>query len=297
MKIFLLGVIICSSLFLNISYTQAQNYSNRQEDVVPRKKWDLHLVWHDEFNKDGVPNPSNWNYEYGFVRNKELQWYQPQNAICQNGLLIIQGKKEKVVNPHYSPGSSDWRNSREFASYTSSCVITKDLQEWKAGGYYEVRARIDVKQGAWPAIWLLGTKDEWPANGEIDMLEYYRIDNVPYILANVAWGTSTRYKAAWDGAKKLYADFIRKDPDWDKKFHVWGMEWDEKYIRLYLDNELLNEIDLCKTLNADGQNPFIGNRHFYFLLNLALGANGGMPSDADFPINFEVDYVRIYQEK
>ena len=44
------------------------------------------LVWADEFNKQGVPDTANWNYEYGFVRNEELQWYQPSNASCLKGL-------------------------------------------------------------------------------------------------------------------------------------------------------------------------------------------------------------------
>lgn len=38
------------------------------------------LVWADEFNTDGKPNARNWTFENGFVRNHELQWYQPENA-------------------------------------------------------------------------------------------------------------------------------------------------------------------------------------------------------------------------
>ena len=40
------------------------------------------LVWSDEFDIDGAPNPANWRYEYqGFLRNKEEQWYtnSPEN--------------------------------------------------------------------------------------------------------------------------------------------------------------------------------------------------------------------------
>jgi len=51
---------------------------------------DWKLVWHDEFDTNGPPDPANWNYEHGFVRNKELQWYQLENAFCTNGLLVIE---------------------------------------------------------------------------------------------------------------------------------------------------------------------------------------------------------------
>ena len=52
------------------------------------------LVWHDEFNTDGPLNPADWTYEQGFVRNEEDQWYQPENAFCKDGLLVIEARRE-----------------------------------------------------------------------------------------------------------------------------------------------------------------------------------------------------------
>ncbi|PTN07357.1 family 16 glycosylhydrolase [Mangrovibacterium marinum] len=268
---------------------------NVQTDPIPRHKEGLTLVWNDEFDHIGTPDPANWNYEYGFVRNQELQWYQPDNARCENGTLIIEGRQQKIANPSYSPTAHDWRNSREYAHYSSSCLITKGLHEWPAGGYYEVRAKIDPRSGSWPAIWLLGTDGEWPDNGEIDMMEFYRINDEPHILANVAWGTAQRYQAAWDSVTKKLSDFTSRDPQWADQFHIWAMKWDSNSIRLYLDGELLNETDLTKTRNADSRNPFVDPQKFYLLLNLAIGANGGTPIDSGFPLRYEVDYVRVYQ--
>ena len=78
------------------------------------------LVWHDEFNVNGRPDPANWNYEHGFVRNHELQWYQPENAFCTNGLLIIEARPAHQLNPHYRPHSSHWQNARQWIDYTSA---------------------------------------------------------------------------------------------------------------------------------------------------------------------------------
>lgn len=286
-------LLLMSEGFIETSIQKAADSCNN--DGVPMLVNGKRLVWHDEFDIDGDPNPENWNFEYGFVRNQELQWYQPQNATCKNGLLIIEGRQDKIENPNYSPGSGNWRNLREHALFSSSCLITRGLHEWNAGGYYEVRARIDVKSGSWPAIWLLGTDGEWPDNGEIDMMEFYRINTEPYILANVAWGTEVRYQAAWDSEKRKFSDFTERDPDWALKFHTWSMSWSQENIKLFLDGEMINQVNLTKTLNADGQNPFIGSRKFYLLLNLALGANGGVPVEAEMPVSFEVDYVRVYQ--
>jgi beta-glucanase (GH16 family) len=88
---------------------------------------------------------------------------------------------------------------------------------------------------------------------------------------------------------------LEKDPKWPEEFHVWKMDWTEKHIRLYLDEELLNEVDLTQTQNPDGFNPF--HQPHYLLLNLAIGSNGGDPSRTKNPRKYEVDYVRVYQKK
>jgi beta-glucanase (GH16 family) len=86
-------------------------------------------------------DPAKWTYETGFVRNQELQWYQPVNAFCQDGFLIIEARKEKVRNTRYLPESADWRRNREYSEYTSACVITKGLYHWQYGAI-EMQAKI-----------------------------------------------------------------------------------------------------------------------------------------------------------
>lgn len=265
------------------------------EQAEPRTIAGMTLVWNDEFNTDGLPDSTNWDFEYGFVRNRELQWYQPQNAVCKDGRLLIQSKKEQVTNARYNPSNGDWRTSRPYSEYTSACLITKGLHDWESPAYFEIRALIDTSMGSWPAIWLLGTEDQWPANGEIDIMEFYRINNEPTILANLAWGTEKRYVAKWDSKKKPLTEFLKNDHEWPQKFHVWAMKWDNQKIQLIIDGELINETSIDQTFNPDGNNPFSMNKRFYLLLNLALGGNGGDPSDSKFPITFEIDYVRVYK--
>ena len=172
------------------------------------------LVWSDEFNIDGRPDPNNWTYENGFVRNEELQWYQPENARCENGLLIIEGRRGRKTNPDYRPGSDNWKQSREFAEYTSSSLTTRRLHSWMYGRF-EMRGRIDTRPGLWPAFWTLGIQGWWPSCGEIDIMEYYR----GMLLANAAWGTEKRWVPKWDDVRKPITDF--NDPNWSAKFHVW----------------------------------------------------------------------------
>jgi beta-glucanase (GH16 family) len=283
-------------LFLNFtSVLSAQKADPYKPDFSsPSAVKGMSLVWNDEFNISGKPDTSVWRYEKGFVRNQELQWYQSENANCQNGLLIIEGRKENSKNPGYVPGSTNWKTNREYAEYSSSSIQTRGKKQFQFGRF-EMRARIDTACGSWPAIWTLGISKSWPSNGEIDIMEFYRVKGVPTILANFAWGTNQRNVGKWDDLKKPLADFTKNDPDWSKKFHVWRMDWTKDSISLSIDDQLLNSVLISETNNPDGFNPFL--QPHYILLNLALGGNGGDPSKSKFPIKYEVDFVRVYQEK
>lgn len=276
-----------------IGFSQSIN-STLPDSNQPTEIPGMKLVWADEFNTNGKPNPDFWKYEKGFVRNEELQWYQEENANCANGVLLIEGRREEIPNPKYQAGSANWKTNRESAHYTSASINTRGQKQWLYGRF-EIRARIDTAMGSWPAIWTLGIEKPWPSNGEIDMMEFYRVNNVPTILANVAWGTEQRNVAKWDTERIPYAHFQDKDQEWTKRFHIWRMDWTKESIKLYLDDELLNTTLLSETVNPDGFNPFTQPQ--YLLLNLAIGGNGGNPDQSKFPIRYEVDYVRVYQEK
>ena len=284
LQLFLLA--IAQSLFAQ-STGKLPNASKLPAEIPGMK-----LVWAEEFSNKGKPDPKNWTFEKGFVRNEELQWYQESNAKCKKGVLVIEGKREQIPNTNYRKDSKGWKTNREFAEYSSASINTRGLHEWLYGRF-EIRARIDTTMGSWPAIWTLGTSQPWPSNGEIDIMEFYRVGGLSTILANVAWGTEKRNVAKWHTERIPFSKFLAKDPKWRKKFHVWRMDWTPEFIKLYLDNELLNTTLLSETVNPDGSNPF--TKPQYLLLNLAIGGNGGDPAKAKYPIKYEVDYVRVYQ--
>lgn len=280
MKILLSAI----TAFMLTTNTSAQQYTT--------------LVWADEFNTDGKPGAKTWNYEEGFVRNHEDQWYQSDNAYQKDGLLIIECRKEQQPrhNPWYDATSNHWSKSRKEIKYTSACLTTRGKFDFLYGRL-EVRARIPVAYGAWPAIWTLGNKMEWPSCGEIDLMEFYRTDGKPYILANYAWGNERHYNAEWNSKKIPYEHFLEKDPFWATRFHTWRMDWDKDTIRIYLDDELLNEVAQSTTINGSiGKHISPFTQPHYILLNLALGGdNGGNIDDTAFPMRYEIDYVRVYK--
>ena len=254
------------------------------------------LVWSEEFDTDGLPDPENWSFgPTGFVRNNERQWYQNENAVVRDGHLIIEARQEKRPNPNYVEGSESWKTNRPYIEYTSSLISTRDKHEWLYGRF-EIRAKVDARDGLWPAIWTLGSARAWPGCGEIDIMEYYR----DTIMATAAWARKgpSQWSAHWDAVQTPLDEL--KDPEgWGDRFHLWRMDWDHDYIRIYLDGQLLNEVDLSETFNDTGShaNPF--REPHYLLLNLALGGDkAAEPAETDtqFPAHFIVDYVRVYQQ-
>jgi beta-glucanase (GH16 family) len=250
------------------------------------------LVWSDEFNVDGAPNPDHWVHEEGFIRNHEEQYYQKKNAFCKNGFLVIEAKRETIENPNYHHSSTNWSEKRRHAYLTSASLMTKDKHHWQYGRF-EIKAKIRNEQGLWPAIWFLGQEGEWPNCGEIDLLEFYSNS----ILANFMWGKPKPYQAEVSSFKQPMATLERNDPLWTQKFHVWRMDWDKNNIDLYVDDVLINSIrtDISNNNKRLIRQPFL--QPHYLILNLALGGDcGGNTDETVFPSQFLVDYVRVYQK-
>ena len=246
------------------------------------------LVWSDEFDYKGLPDKTKWNYEEGFVRNKEMQYYtkaRKENARVENGVLVIEGRKEKFKNPKYKAGSKDRKEQREFASYTAASLTTRHKTSWKYGRI-EVRAKLPHGKGIWPAIWTLGTnigEIGWPRCGEIDIMEF--VGKEPNLVhANAHFAASGKHTS--DGGK------LRTDKPF-ADFHVYAIEWREDRMDFFFDKTKYYTFMIDKAGKGE-DNPF--RKPHYLLINLALGGTWGGPiDDAVLPQKYLIDYVRVYE--
>jgi beta-glucanase (GH16 family) len=251
------------------------------------------LVWSDEFDRDGLPDPAKWSYEEGFVRNRELQYYtkgRKENARVEGGHLIIEARKELFPNARFRADAPEnrWQQSRQHADYTSASLTTQGRASWTCGRI-EVKARMPSGRGTWPAIWMLGTNRGevgWPACGEIDILEY--VGHEPGVVhANVHTKGFNHARGNGRGARTTV-------PDAEKAFHVYAIEWTHQRMDFSVDDRKYF------TLENDGTGvdswPF--NAPQYLILNLAIGGSWGGQKGVDdtiFPQRLKVDYVRVYQ--
>jgi beta-glucanase (GH16 family) len=256
---------------------------------------DWKLVWSDEFDKPGPPDPQKWGFETGFIRNNEAQYYtrgRAENARVEDGMLIIEARKEEFKNPDYDPeaaakGRGGGRRGREFAHYTSASLTTRAKASWTYGRV-EVRAKLPKGRGTWPAIWMLGTNRAagWPACGEIDVMEEVGYDP-GVVQAHIHTGKYNHVKNTAKGERIAI-------PDASDAFHVYAVQWDKEQMDFYVDDRKYF------TYRNEGSGPeaWPFDKDQYLLLNLAIGgAWGGTKGidDSIFPQRFYIDYVRVYQ--
>lgn len=229
----------------------------------------LNLVFSDEFNTDGAPDPAKWGYDIGTGSggwgNNELQYYtsRPDNVIVSGGVLKITAKKETYSG----------------SAYTSARMLTKNKFSVKYGKI-EVRAKLPAGTGTWPAIWMLGNNIDavgWPACGEIDIMEHKGSD------PNRIYGTlhhPGHSGGNGDGGTTVISNAT-------SAFNVYAVEWTATTMKFSVNGTVFYTFSNNSTL------PF--NQPFFIILNQAMGGTFGGPVDPAFTeAVMEVDYVRVY---
>jgi beta-glucanase (GH16 family) len=258
---------------------------------------DWKLVWNDEFEKPGLPDGAKWDYETGFIRNNEKQFYtraRKENARVENGMLVIEAKRERKLAPGSSPPAKLGRDGGASgvpadAEYTSASLTTRGKAAWTYGRI-EVRAKLPSGRGTWPAIWTLGTNIDsagWPACGEIDIMEFVGFE--PGVVhANIHTKKYNHVMKTGKGDKLTI-------PDASQAFHIYSVEWDSQTIEFFVDDRKYF------TYRNEGTGPdaWPYDNDQFLILNLAIGGDwGGQKGidDAIFPQRYEIDYVRVYQK-
>jgi len=246
----------------------------------------LRLVWSDEFDGPEI-DASKWSYDLedgcqlgddlcGWGNN-ELQYYTDSfsNSFIEDGKLVIKAIKENplFLNEH---------------QYTSARMVTKNKGDWKYGRI-DVRAKMPIGKGLWPAIWMLPTDNVyggWPRSGEIDIMEYLG-DEPERVFGTIHYGHDF-WRFNSQGLELEEGNF-------HEDFHVFTVLWTEQCIQFQMDGINVGEPNTRSTTLPTTW-PF--DQRFHLILNIAVGGN--LPGNPDgttrFPQQMEVDYVRVYQE-
>jgi beta-glucanase (GH16 family) len=235
-------------------------------------------VWSDEFDYNGLPDSTKWNYDVGGNGwgNNELEYYtskRSENARVENGNLVIEVRKESMMG----------------MNYTSARLLTKGKMSWQYGKI-EVRAKLPRGRGTWPAIWMLGDTNplKWPDDGEVDIMEHVGFDQ------GVIHGSIHCKKYNWPAGTQKTATIPIMDCS--DSFHVYTIEWDKAAIKLSVDSTTY----ISFSNEHSGYDAWPFDNKLFLILNIAVGGNWGGQQGVDdsiWPQQMLIDYVRVYQRK
>lgn len=243
-------------------------------------EWEL--VWADEFETDGAPDPEVWAYDVGDWGwgNDEAQYYTEgrlENARCENGRLIVEARKD-----------------RDDGGWTSARLTTRGRMSMLYGKL-ECRVMVTAGDGNWPAVWLLGDsyRDElsWPYCGEVDLLESVgsEIDNET--------GDGPIHFASHTGAyyfkQNNHISTSRQVRQLGGSFHTYVLEWTPEALIMYFDGE---QVYIYDKTASELEFPF--NEPQNLIINMAMGGSIGGTIDPERSAErIEVEYIRLYGRK
>jgi len=234
-------------------------------------------LWHDEFDGESI-DLNKWTFDIGTGAsgwgNNEWEYYtdRKENAYVKDGILHIRAQKEDY----------------EGKKYTSARMLTKGKFTFKYGTV-EARIALPTGKGIWPAFWMLGENFDtvgWPACGEIDIIEAVNSENKIYGTNH--WANGTEYATYGNNTGNYRDQKFELDIT---QFHNYKFTWDEKYIRMFVDDFMYHEI-LIEDNTGDTEEF---HKPFFFLLNVAVAGNwpGFEVDDSQFPNEMLVDYIRV----
>lgn len=266
------------------------------------------LVWSDEFAGSTVDR-SKWDFDVDCAGggNEERQCYtaRPVNASVRNGLLTITARRERSTGRASMAGQSDGSPPRlATKEYTSARLVTRGKAAWRYGRV-EVRARLPLGQGSWPAIWMLPEEwhyGPWPLSGEIHIMEAV---NLGTPCAECRGGRENHVLGTIHfGARPLGNKYLSTNTELDGAidgFHTYRVDWTPQTIDWFVDarhyaHRALGE--WSTPASSEPHAPF--DRPFHLILNLAIG--GHLPEGRNlkgvsggFPRTMQVDWVRVWQ--
>jgi len=163
--------------------------------------------------------------------------------------------------------------------YISGILTTQGRFSQKYG-YFELRGKIPVGTGVWPALWLLADDGGWPP--EIDAMEG-RGQRPGDLVMTTHWRIPATGRIESCGF-----DFVV--PDAATEFHDYGVLWEQDRIIYYIDRKPVSDIKV----------PVGFDDPMYMIVNLAMGSKffggvGFVDGESPTTVAFEIDRISAYQ--
>lgn len=253
---------------------------------INKKGWKL--TFNDEFNEKKL-NKKKWRTDNYFglrfhpgnikEKNEAPIYYCGDNMFEFTDSTLKQKSEKKDTKINYI----DW-DGTDYGSYTIPYKIgqidsSKSFEQ--KYGYFEIRSKMTSEPGHWPAFWL-ASKYSWPP--EIDIYEAYtgkKRNGLMKFDSNFHWLESNKKKMKVSNHNVCNISNC---------FHIYAVEWNQKYFKIYYDNLLIRVFSNPKALEF-----------FKYPMHIIIGnqidpTEGRGLEDVNFPTYHEIDYIRVYKK-
>lgn len=238
--------------------------------------------WTKTFEDNFDTDLSKWNIWYGGAYNNELQLYQPQNMTVAGSTLSIAARQQTVVGPTLPEDTTP--RTFNFTSGRIECKTNVSANNTTPKVRMIARIKLPAGNGMWPAFWSYG--NNWPTNGEIDILE---------AKGNEPFTYSTNYFYGRRAGVPLGGNFtsvITSNVSLTDCYHVYEVIWQKASLTFLLDGQVVDTKTGGYVSNLFGKVERV-------TLNLAVGGNyvGNPPASSIVPGTMLVDYVKVFTSK
>ena len=236
----------------------------------------------------------NGEYSSNFVGRPPSQ-FSTDNVRVEDGKLIIETRWE----PDYPFSPAEHPNTGEtFENITTAAVVGKRHFQF---GYMEIKcksANAPITSSFWTT-----SQAGIDASSELDMFEMFGGHKF-----NPDWRKRLKFNIiSWDNDNPYfqptfngptYTDNIQVEHNTADDFHVYGFEWTADYIKVYVDGVLHPDGNITKELvTKDGTDPdrWVTNVPYKIWFDSETFPWLGLPTEADLPAEYQIEYVRVWR--
>lgn len=267
------------------------------------------LVWSEEFDGSSLDTKTKWQFAQTMGASDRYYTNDKNHVSVADGKLTLTAKSYSNMffkNIKYSLPQG---------------LTTMDRMEFTYG-YLEMRAKVPFRRGAWPSFWMKSSGQD-RRNGtnkylaEVDIFE---------VFANGSTLDSTLHKWKWNSTgttvtnhvqwQNTYGSFNRtytfkNSSNLNNEYHLYALEWTPQYMAFFVDGVQYAKLPITQSYDF-GKSALPGmdgfHEPFYIIMNNEMITNPGnydsswmksswICQDSDLPINYVIDYVRLYQKQ
>lgn len=263
-------------------------------DAENKGGWVLNEDMSDEFNAEKVDREK-WFIEgenggdYYIWKGRPPSQFAEHNVFQEDGMLKIRSQWEpdfKFAQESYADGAHNdsygvWEGKP--LPITTGGIISKDRFLY---GYMEVRTKAG-NAAMTSSFWAIGYESELDIYEQIGNPKKKKADIQEDMWKSSIhdWSPPAKRPTRRFGLKEKLPFRVADE------FHVYAAEWGEDYLKLYLDGKVMYE-----TTRKEQGKSWVLNNPLEIWFDSEIFTWLGLPHKEELPVDYEIDYLRIWQQ-